>query len=66
MAVTSLPNSTSRSSQGDAGVLDRVVQQGGRDRHVVEPQVGHDPRHREGMLDVRLPGPPVLTAVGLG
>ena len=51
--------------EGDAGVLDGVVQQGGGHGDVVEPEVGDDPGDGEGVLDVGLARPPVLPAVGL-
>ena len=44
----------SRSSEGDAGVLDRVVQQRGGDRDVVEAEVGDDRGHGERVGDVGL------------
>ncbi len=49
---------------GDRGVLDGVVQERGRDRHVVETEVGEDHRHPERMRDVRLPGSAHLVGVG--
>ena len=39
---------------GDLGVLDRIVQQGGGDRDLVEADVGHDLRNRQRMVDVAL------------
>jgi len=38
---------------GHAGVLHGVVQQGGGDGRLVEPQVGHDARDGDGVRDVR-------------
>ena len=51
--------------EGDAGVLHGVVEERGGHGDVVEPEVGHDPGHRERVLDVGLARPPVLAAVGL-
>ncbi len=47
------------------GVLDRVVQQGGRDRDVVEAEVGDDLGHGQRVLDVGLAGVADLAAVGV-
>ena len=66
MAVTSLPKSRLEVVEGDAGVLDGVVEQGGGHGDVVEAEVGDDPGHRQRVLDVGLARPPVLPAVGLG
>ena len=52
--------------EGDPGVLDGVVQQGGSGAHGVEAEVGDDRGDRDGMGDVRLAGKPVLAFVGLG
>ena len=38
----------------DRGVLDRVVQQRGRDRHVVETEIGEHQRDADRMRDVRV------------
>ena len=49
------------------GVLDGVVQERRHERLRVEPQVGKDAGHGEGMLDVRLarqPGLPGMSAIG--
>ena len=51
---------------GQVGVLDRVVEQGGRDRRRVQLQVGEDGRHLERVVDVVLARQPVLAAVGQG
>ena len=42
--------------EGDLGVLHRVVEQGGGDRDLVEPELGDDPGHRERVVDVALAG----------
>ncbi len=47
------------------GVLDRVVQQRGRDRHVVEPELGEDHRDAQRVIDVGLAGPSHLLGVRL-
>ena len=52
--------------QSDTGVLHRVVQKGGRDRHFVQAQLGHDLGHRQRMLDVGLSGSAGLTGMGAG
>ena len=52
--------------EGDAGVLDRVVQQRGGDRRGVEAQVGHDGGHGDGVGDVGLARAAQLAGVGLG
>ena len=66
MAATSLPNSSSRSPRRDLGVLDRVVEEGGGDRGVVEADVGHDAGHRQRMVDVPLARVAELVPVGVG
>ncbi len=38
----------------DRGVFDRVMEQGGRHRGLVEPELGDDARHRDGVVDVAL------------
>ena len=50
---------------GDAGVLHGVVQQGGRDRRLVQSQVGGDIGHGDRVGHVRLAGAAQLTLVGL-
>ncbi len=50
---------------GDGGVLDRVVEQRGRERDVVEAEVGEDHRDAERMRDVGVAGPPDLVLVGV-
>ena len=52
--------------QRDLGVLHRIVQQGRRQRHVVEPDVGHDRFHRQRVVDVALTARPGLRVVCLG
>ena len=47
----------------DRRVLDRVVQQRGRERHVVEPEVGEDHRDAERVRDVRVARPAHLVLV---
>ena len=47
------------------GVLDRVVQQRGGERDVVEAEVGDDQRHAERVGDVGLAGAADLVAVGV-
>ena len=49
----------------DRGVLDRVVQQRGRDRHVVETEVGEHERDTDGVRDVRVAGAAHLVLVGV-
>ena len=49
---------------GGGGVLDRVVEQGGGDRDVVEAQVGEDHRHAERVRDVGLARAADLLGVG--
>ena len=51
--------------EGDARVLDRVVQQRGGERDVVEAEVGDDRGHRERVGDVRLAGLAALAVVGV-
>ena len=61
------PNSAAHLLASHLGVLDRVVQERGHERLRVEPQVGEDAGHGEGMLDVRLarqPGLPGMRAIG--
>ena len=48
----------------DGGVLDRVVEQGGGDRDVVEAEVGEDQRHPDRVGDVGLTRAADLLAVG--
>src|SRR5439155_1360884 len=48
-----------------ARVLDDVVEQGGRDRLVVEPELGADLRGTPGMEDEVLAGTALLSLVGL-
>ena len=50
--------------EGEAGVLHRVVQQGGRHGLRVEAQLGHDGRHGDGVRDVGLARAPELPLVG--
>jgi hypothetical protein len=50
---------------GDAGVLDGVVQQGGRDGRLVEPQVRDDARHGDGVGHVGFAGAAQLALVGV-
>ncbi len=50
----------------DLGVLDRVVQQGGGQRDLVESDVGDDAGHCERVVDVALAARPGLRPVGLG
>ncbi len=64
MAATSGPNSLLQVLVGDGGVLDRVVEQRGCDRDVVETEVGEDHRHPERVRDVRLAGAAHLVGVG--
>ncbi len=52
--------------QAEAGVLDRVVEQGGRDGDVVEAQPGQDGGHRQRVGDVGLAGVAELAMVGGG
>ena len=47
IAATSAPNSRCEVVERDRGVLDRVVEQRGRHRDVVEAEVGDDPRDRD-------------------
>ena len=54
MAATSGPNSRLDLGEAEAGVLDRVVEQGGGDGHVVEAEAGQDGRHRQRVGDVGL------------
>ena len=49
----------------DVGVLDHVVQQCGRDRRVVELQVGEDRRHFERMGEIEIARGALLIAVRL-
>ncbi len=65
MAATSGPNSLLDVFVGDGGVLDRVVEQRGGDRDVVETEIGEDHRHAERVGDVRLPGAADLVGVGV-
>ena len=51
--------------QGDVGVLHRVVEEGGGDRHVVEPEAGQDAGHRQRVADVGVAGAAHLVLVGL-
>ena len=51
--------------QGDGRVLDRVVQQRGRQGHVVHAQAGQDGGDGHGVGDVRLAGAAELAVVGL-
>ena len=48
---------------GDRGVLDHVVQQGGDDGRGVEPVVGEDARHLDGVGEVGIAGGPLLRPV---
>ena len=50
--------------RGD-GVLDRVVQDRGGDRHIVQMQVGQDARHLDRMAEIRVAGGPFLAAMRL-
>jgi hypothetical protein len=52
-------------SRGDLGVLDRVVQEGGGDRGVVEADVRDDLGHGDRVVDVLLAAAAVLVAVGV-
>ena len=45
--ATSAPKRSSRSAERVLGVLGDVVQEGGRDRHRVEAELGEDLGHRE-------------------
>ena len=65
IAATSWPKSSSSCSWVSGGVLDRVVEQGGRDRDVVEAEVGEDPGDAERVGDVGLARPADLLRVGL-
>ena len=47
------------------GVLDRVVQQRGRERDVVEAEIGEDHRDAERVGDVRVARPAHLVLVGV-
>ena len=54
---------------GGVGVLDAVVEQGGNDRVHIQPQVGHDVGHRQGMDDIGLAALaqlPVVLCVRIG
>ena len=52
---------------GDRRVLDDVVQQRGRDRLVIDLELGEDSRNRQRVLDVRLARSPALALVsGIG
>ena len=51
--------------EGEPGVLDRVVQEGGGEGDVVEAEVGDDRGHRERVGDVGLTGLAALAAVGV-
>ena len=64
MAATSSPNVADQSLEVDAGVLDRVVQQGGGDGDVVETEPGHDRGHRDGVVMYASPDWRTLLAVG--
>ena len=50
---------------GGDGILDRVVQNRGRDRLAVEPQVGEDARHLDRMAEIRVAAGALLTAMRL-
>ena len=50
--------------EADRRVLHGVVEQGGRDRDVVQPLAGNDGGHRHRMVDVRLARLPGLSDVG--
>ena len=63
MRATSLPNSSLDVAEADGGVLDGVVQEGGGEGRGVEPEVGEDPRHGDGMLDVGLARETMLALV---
>ena len=52
--------------EGEAGVLDRVVEEGGGDGDVVEAEVGHDAGDGERVLDVGLARAAGLAPVGVG
>ena len=64
--ATSSPNRRRSSSTRREGVLDRVVEQAGGDRHRVEPHLGEDARHLERVDQVGLAGEPLLALVDLG
>ena len=64
-APISSPNFWSISTARDVGVLDHVVQQRGRDRRVIEFQLGEDRRHFEGVGEVEIAGSALLVAVRL-
>ena len=51
---------------GGAGVLDDVVQDGGRQRARIQAHGRQDVRDRDGMVDVRFAAAPALARVGLG
>ncbi len=51
--------------EGQSGVLDRVVEEGGGHRLRVEPELGHDRGHGHGVGDVGLAGAPELAVVRL-
>ena len=65
IAATSAPNSRLEVVERDRRVLDRVVQQRGRERDVVEAEVGEDHRHAERVGDVGVARAPDLVAVGV-
>ena len=63
IAATSAPNSVDEVVERERGVLDRVVQQRGRERDVVEAEVGEDHRDAERVRDVGVARPAHLVAV---
>ena len=65
IAATSAPSSRLDVLVGDGGVLDRVVQQRGGDRDVVEAEVGEDQRDPERVGDVGLTRAADLLGVGV-
>ena len=51
--------------RGRHGILDRVVEDRGGDRLVVEPQVGEDTRHLDRMAEIGVAARPLLAAMRL-
>ena len=63
IAATSAPNACLDVGEGDLGVLDRVVQQRGGQRDLVEADLGNDPGHGQRVVDVALAAAARLVAM---